>query len=169
MNRPTPEYLDRDEPIRVPINSLEFKGKKVSSKGRREVLWQDGCLAEELGSASGFNSKNDATRNNTTYGEQRVLDDGTTESLIGCSSCGAMCTIVTSKRKGVGPGTKEDPNVVISVAEAPQPNPWGELGNFSDCKLGQIAVPEGAEALIEPQDLSETQKLFVRLQAGATD
>jgi hypothetical protein len=170
MNERSSDYLDRDEPTRVEITDFKFKGKKRLSKAERsEVLLQNSCLAEELSSASGYNSASDVTRNNITYGPRRTREDGTTERLIGCSSCGAMCTIITSAHKEIGPGTEDDPNTVISVAEAPQPNPWMELGNFSDCKLGRVVVPDGAEALTEPHGLSETQRLFAKLLSGNFD
>ncbi|OGL31239.1 hypothetical protein A3F37_02625 [Candidatus Saccharibacteria bacterium RIFCSPHIGHO2_12_FULL_41_12] len=169
MPRINPEYLDRDEPFRVPVGDFRFISRKPTKAERREVLWQDGCLAEELGKVSGYNSASDVTSNNTTYGDKRLFEDGSTERLIGCSSCGAMCTIVTSPRKGTGPGTEEDPNNVLSVAEAPLPNPWMELGNFSDCKIGRVQVPEGANALTEPHGLSELQRVFVKISHGVAD
>ena len=68
--------------------------------------------------------------------EERINDDGSAEQLIGCRVCGAMCTITYNKdlRSAV---SDDEPRKVLSIAEAPQPNPWMELGSFDDCKAGK--------------------------------
>lgn len=80
-----------------------------------------------------------------------------------------MCTFVKSAHKGSGPGTEDDPNIVISVAEAPQPNPWANLGTFDDCKAGTVTVPPEASALVEPVGLSEDQRTMAKVLLGYTD
>jgi hypothetical protein len=169
MSKQDPEYLERLEPKRVPIKGFKFEQEKTGKAEREAGLFQGECLARDLAMAKGNNTASDVTRNNTTYGDRRTLEDGTTERLIGCSSCGAMCTLITAERKGSGPGTEDDPNNVISVAEAPQPNPWMELGNFGDCKIGEIRLPEPVEGLTQSLGLTDTQKLMAKVLTGNID
>ncbi len=145
----TPEYLDREEPVRVPVDELTF-GRPNAGKPGQTYLGR--CLAKQLVKGEGPNTAARISGDHVTYGDSRVLDDGRRERLVGCSSCTAICTIVVSEREGVGPGTEDDPNVVLSVAEAPDPNPWHMSGNFDACKEGRLGgIPEGAESLIAPQ------------------
>ena len=169
MSSQNPEYLERPEPKRVPIEEFKFTQQKTGKAEREAQLFQGGCLARELARAKGYNTASDVTRNNTTYGDRRIFEGGTTEKLIGCSSCGAMCTLITTERKGSGPGTEDDPNNVISVAEAPQPNLWMELGNFGDCKIGEVRLPEPVEGLTQSLGLTDTQKLMAKVLTGNID
>lgn len=169
MKTSNPEYLEREEPARIPVGGFKFAPKKLTKKERREVLWQDGCLAEELANASGFNSASDVKRNNTTYGDKKTFEDGTTEQIVGCTSCGAMCTIVVTEHKAIAPGTEDDPNAVISVAEMPQPNPWAEPGTFGDCKAGKVSVEPETPGLTEPVNLDPTHRLIFKLLSGVID
>jgi hypothetical protein len=170
MARENPEWLNRDEPVRVPVEDILFK----ENLSRRELLDIERtgakCLAKELANANGFNSASDVTVGATSYGEERVLEDGSKEQLLGCRGCGAMCTIVRSARKqDACPGTEDNPNVVISVAEAPQPNPWAELGTFADCKAGEVTVPNEASSLTQPHGLTDTQRMIFKIMSGRLD
>lgn len=85
----------------------------------------------------------------TSYGDERINEDGTAEQLVGCRLCGAMCTITynTDIRSALNEGNQRER---VSIAEAPQPNPWEELGTFDDCKAGEIKVPVDARNLVKP-------------------
>lgn len=169
MARQSPEYLDRPEPARISQREFKFRQQKTGTAEKEAGLFQGGCLARDIKKAKGFNSNAEAIRSACTYGEKRINENGTIERLVGCMSCGAMCTIVSSERKEVGPGTEDDPNVLISVAEAPQPNPWTELGTFDDCKIGVVKVPSEAPALTKPVGLDQDQRMIAKLLAGHID
>lgn len=165
------EWLDRPEPFRVPLEEFTFK-PEVSNKELRQMrasFAAGACLAQKLSDASGFNSKSDVMSGAIGYVGSRELEDGTTEELIGCSRCGAMCTIQCTPHKKIGPGTAEDPNMILGIAEAPQSNPWLELGTFDDCKAGRVTVPEEASNLTKPVGLDSTQRAMVKILSGHYD
>jgi hypothetical protein len=157
-----PEYLDRPEPIRIPKDKFRWVQNRTGKAYREAGLFQDSCLARAISQAKGFNTASTVTRNASTYDGERVFEDGTKERLVGCMSCGAMCTLLVTAGKDREPVAKENPNQVISIAEAPVPNPWMELGNFGDCKLGEVKLPEPVEGLTTSLGLSEEQALLAK-------
>lgn len=131
-------WLNRDEPARVPVEELQF-----------DKTYQ--CLAEHLVENVG-NPNSAGGMPVVSYGEAKPLPDSRIEQLVGCTSCRAICTLVIKKPKVLGPGTEDDPNIVLSLAPAPDPNPWYMSGNFDDCRKGRLKVPS------EGYDLVKTQK-----------
>lgn len=159
-----PEWLERPEPVRVDPADFKFR-QTISQRELREIESQTHggeCLAKQIASGEGI------SRGSISYAQERINEDGTAEQLVGCGACGAMCTVTYSSR--LHKAVMEDlPHDVLSIAEAPQPNPWRELGTFDDCKAGDVRVPKDASALVQPVGLDYEQRQLVRIFSGVAD
>jgi hypothetical protein len=158
------EWLDRPEPIRVPVDEFGFKLRvtKTELRGMKTSSYGGDCLANQIATSGNISS------GATSYGEECIKDDGTAEQLLGCRLCGAMCTVTYSA--SLGSAVHENaPRTPLNVAEAPQPNPWMELGTFDDCKAGKVKVPIEASALTEPVNLTEDQRQIIKILTGHVD
>lgn len=158
------KWLDRDEPTRVPISEFKFELKITKHELRQMQTRSLGgdCLASQIAGGGSI------SRGSVIYGGERINDDGTAEQLVGCRVCGAMCTITYNSDLHTAVA-EETPRDALSVAEAPQPNPWDELGSFDDCKAGEISVPQGASNLTEPVGLDYDQRAMYQLLRGHAD
>ncbi|MEK7600134.1 MAG: hypothetical protein AAB462_03825 [Patescibacteria group bacterium] len=158
------EWLERAEPTRVAVDEFQFRLKATKTELRQMNADTHGgdCLANQIASGESISS------GSTSYGGERINEDGTAERLVGCRVCGAMCTITysTDLHSAV---VEDKPYDAINVAEAPQPNPWMELGTFDDCKAGKVEVPADASALTEPVNLNQEQRQIVKIFSGAAD
>jgi len=158
------EWLDRPEPIRVPVDEFGFKlhVTKTELRQMKTSSYGGDCLANQIATSGNISS------GATSYGEERINDDGTAEKLLGCRLCGAMCSVTYSA--SLRSAVHEDiPRTPLSVAEAPQPNPWMELGNFGDCKAGNVSLPETVDGLTQSLGLTDTQKMMAKLLTGHID
>lgn len=158
------EWLGRPEPTRVPVEDFEFKlevSKRRLGQMYSETSGGD-CLANQIATSGNI------SRGSISYGGERVNEDGSAEQLVGCGVCGAMCTITYDKDL-YSAVSESEPRTVLSITEAPQPNPWMELGTFDDCKAGEVKVPDEASALAEPVGLDGDQRQMVKILTGHID
>ncbi len=135
-----PEWLERDEPVRVAIGDLKFE----AAEGEPQVNPRN-CLARAV--TGDYKARSSLSSDG--YGGERALADGTVEKFIGCRGCHALCTVVA-----------DEGDEIISVAEAPDPNPWLIQGSFNSCRTGSLRVPEGGEALVKPLEEHGRQHLL---------
>jgi hypothetical protein len=158
------EWLERPEPQRVPIDEFGFRQKSSQSELSQMAARSAGgqCLAKQL------KEKGSLGLAATSYGGERINEDGSAEQLVGCRLCGAMCTLTyyTDIRSALAEGK---PRERVSIAEAPQPNPWDELGTFDDCRAGDVSVPAEANNLTKPVGLDYDQRAIFKLLRGHTD
>jgi hypothetical protein len=158
------EWLDRPEPPRVPIDEFGFKQRSSQRELYQMAARSAGgqCLAKQI------KEKGSLGLAATSYGGERINEDGAAEQLVGCRLCGAMCTITYNidLRSALNESNQRER---VSIAEAPQPNPWDELGTFDDCKAGDVSVPTEATNLTNPVGLDYEQRAIFKLLRGHTD